>query len=121
MNIASGNFNVGTAANVNVAGNWTLDNTATFTAGSGTNTVTFNGTGAQNLNGTATTETFNNFTVNKSAGTLSIEGSLATLNIAQDLSITQGTLAAGTATINVARNWSNAGTFTANTSTVVFN
>ena len=53
--------------------------------------------------------------------TLSVAGSLATLTIAKDFSITQGTFAGGTATINVAGNWNNLGTFTANTSTVVFN
>jgi hypothetical protein len=118
MTLTSGTFNVGTAANVNVGGDWT-NNGGTFTPGSGT--VTFNGGGAQNVNGSAATQTFNNFGVNKSGGTLSGAGSTTTLNV-NDLSITAGTFAAGTiATLNVAGNWANAGTFIAGSSTVVFN
>jgi hypothetical protein len=124
MNITAGNFNVNTAANVNVGGNWTLAASpgATFTAGGGTNTVTFNGSVAQNLNGGALAQTFNNLVVNKS-NTLTVGGSTATLTINKDFTITAGTFAAGTAlTINESGgNWSNTGSFTAGTGTVIFN
>jgi hypothetical protein len=118
MLLTSGTFSAGTAAGINVGGDWT-NNGGTFTPGAGT--VTFNGGGAQNLNGTAVTQSFNNFTVSKGAGTLSAGGSLTTLNVAGNFSITAGTFSAGAITANVAGNWGNAGTFTAGTSTVVFN
>ncbi len=66
-------------ANLNVGGDFT-NNGGTFTPGA--NTVTFNGTGAQAINGTAATQTFNNLIVNKASGALSVSGSTTTLNVA---------------------------------------
>src|SRR5207247_6549518 len=64
--------------NISAAGNWT-NNGGTFTPGGGT--VTFDGGGAQAINGTATSQTFNHFTVNKGGGTLSIGRSTTTLRV----------------------------------------
>ncbi|MEI6750295.1 MAG: hypothetical protein WCM93_14155, partial [Bacteroidota bacterium] len=61
LTITSGTLGAGTAANINVAGNWS--NSGTFTAGSGT--VTFNGSSAQSLGGT---NTFYNLTINNTGG-----------------------------------------------------
>jgi hypothetical protein len=126
--------------NMNVGGNWT-NNSATFTPG--TATVTFNGTGAQLINGTSATQTFNNVIIAKTAGTtLSIGGSTttittnnltqtsgnfnapATLNItgsaAASLTLTAGTLTAGN-NISINGNWTNnGGTFAPGTGTVNF-
>lgn len=55
----------GSNFNIIDGGNWT-NNGGTFTPGSGT--VTFNGTGAQAINGSATTQTFNNITLTKTVG-----------------------------------------------------
>jgi hypothetical protein len=121
---------------MNVSGNWT-NNGGTFTPSTGT--VNFNGGGAQAVNGTAASQTFNNFTVNKAAGTLSTGGSTvalttndltltlggftapATLNVNGNVLLTAGTFTAGT-TINAAGNWTNNGaTFTPGAGTVVLN
>ena len=72
-----------------VGGNWT--NSGTFTPSS--STVIFNGSGSQSVNAT----TFNNLTINKSAGTLTPSGNL-TIN--GNLSLTNGTLDLGTYTAN---------------------
>ncbi len=105
--------------NMNVTGNWT-NNGGTFNPGSAM--VTFNGAGAQAINGTAAAQTFNNFTINKAGGTLSSAGSTTSLTILGNYQQTLGNftpIAAGT--INVGGNWSHdAGTFTPNTNTVIF-
>jgi hypothetical protein len=105
---------------MNVSGNWT-NNGGTFTPTG--NTVNFNGTGAQSIAGSATTQIFDNFTVNKSGGsTLSVAASTNTLDINGNVTLTLGTFAAGTATaITVAGNWTNnGGAFTPGTETVTF-
>ncbi|MGH9928491.1 MAG: DUF4214 domain-containing protein [Pyrinomonadaceae bacterium] len=120
MTLTSGTFDKGTAAAINVGGNWT-NNGGTFTPGLGT--VTFNSTtAAQSINGSALTQTFNNLTENKTGQTLSVAASTTTLNV-NDLTITVGVFAAGTATnINVGGNWTNSGgTFSAGSGTVTFN
>jgi CSLREA domain-containing protein len=107
-------------ANITAGGSWTHNVGATFTPGTGT--VTFDGATAANLNGTQTPQTFNNFTVNKPGGTLTGAASLTTLTLLGSMTITAGTFSAGTiTTINVPGNWSNTGTFTAGTSTVILN
>src|ERR1041385_9139607 len=62
-----------------VGGNW-INNGGTFTQGSGT--VTFNGTGAQAINGSASSQTFNDVIINKSVGTtLTVSASTTTLTV----------------------------------------
>jgi CSLREA domain-containing protein len=120
VQIDSGQTLQGTnATTVNVSGNWT-NNGGTFTTNG--NTVNFNGAGAQSIGGTSTTQTFDNFTVNKTGGsTLSVAASTTTLDINGNVTLTLGTFAAGTATaINVAGNWTNNATFTGGAGTVIF-
>lgn len=120
MLLTSGTFTPGTAANVNIGTNWT-NNGGTFTPGSGT--VTFNGGGAQSLNGTAAAQTFNNFAVNKGGGTLTGSGSTTGLTINGGVTLTSGTFAAGSITaIGLASgDWTNnGGVFTPGTSVVSF-
>jgi hypothetical protein len=104
---------------MNVSGNWT-NNGGTFTPNG--NTVNFNGSGAQSLGGSATTQTFDNFTVNKGGGTLTVVADTNTLDINGNVTLTLGTFDAGTATaINVARDWTNnGGVFTPGTGMVTF-
>ncbi len=106
---------------VSVGGNWTQN---AGTKNSNTCTVIFNGTGAQQINGSAgATQTFYNITVNKAPGTLlnTGGGTLTTLTLNNDFLQTQGDFSAPTA-MNVAGNWThNAGTFTPNTGLVTFN
>src|SRR4030095_16090676 len=120
---------------MNVSGNWTNDG-GTFTPNG--NTVNFNGSGAQAINGTAASQTFNNFIVNKSAGALTAGGSTtsittnnltmtlgsftapATLDINGNTLLTAGTLTAGT-NITAAGNWTNnGGAFAGGAGTVTF-
>ncbi|MBL7850909.1 MAG: hypothetical protein JNN04_08410, partial [Cyclobacteriaceae bacterium] len=109
--LTAGTFTAGT--NTNVAGDFT-NNGATFTPGAGT--VTFNGAGAQQINGTSATQTFNNLVVNKAGGALSVGGSTTTLSVA-NLTQTLGDFA-GPATLNVSNALLlSAGTFTAGTTT----
>ena len=139
ITLTAGTFNCPTT--LNARSNWT-NNGATFTPGS--NTVNFTGTGAQAINGTVSSETFFNLTVNKTAGTLlSTGGSItsinctnnltqtlgnftapATLNITGNYTLTNGTFTAG-ATINIGGNWTHSSTaaavFTPGTGTVNFN
>ncbi len=107
------------ASITNVAGNWTYNG---GTKNFGTSTVVFNGTGAQQINGTLITQIFYNITVNKTAGTLlNTGGSLTTITLNNDYLQTQGDFSAPT-TINAAGNWThNAGTFSPNLGTVNFN
>jgi hypothetical protein len=122
---------------INIAGNWT-NNGGTFNGQAGT--VTFNGAGAQSINGSATAQTFSNVVVNKTAGQLLNTGGStttlttnaltltqgnftapATLNINGTLTHTTGTYTTG-ANTNVGGNWTrNGGTFTPGTNTVTFN
>ncbi len=130
-------------SNTNVKGDWSHSSSGTALFIPGINSVTFNGTGAQSIKGTATSETFYNVIVNKTAGTLlNTSGNItsittnnftntlgnftapATLNITSTstsaLTMTTGTFTAG-ATININGNWTNnGGTFTPSTNTVNF-
>jgi hypothetical protein len=120
VQIDSGGTFVSDGSTINVSGSWT-NNGGTFTpAGC---TVNFNGSGTQSIGGSATSQAFDNFTVNKSGGSiLSVAASTATLDINGNLTLTLGTLAAGTANaITVAGNWTNnGGSFTAGAGTVTF-
>ena len=80
------------STSITITGNWTND--GTFTAGTGT--VTFNGTSAQTIGG-ATATTFNNLTINNSAGvTLSTD---TTVN--GTLALTSGDLTTGSNTLTM--------------------
>ncbi|MBC7535933.1 MAG: proprotein convertase P-domain-containing protein, partial [Ferruginibacter sp.] len=121
MTLTAGTFVAGTAANVTIGENWT-NNGGAFTPGTGT--VTFNdGFVAQNINGSAASQTFNNILVNKPGQQLNVAGSTLTLILNGSMTITAGIFAAGTATaINVAGAWANNGTgFLAGSGTVTFN
>ena len=111
--LTSGTFNA--PSNLNVGVNFT-NNGGTFVPGAGT--VTFTGSGAQAINGSAPTQTFNVLVINKSGGTLT--GTTATIN-ATNITLTAGTFAAG-ANTNVGGDFTiNGGTFTPGGNTVTFN
>jgi hypothetical protein len=117
--LTAGNLTSG--ATVISNGNWT-NNGGTFIPGTGT--VTFSGTAAQAINGTAIAQTFYNVTITKTVGqTLSLGGSTTSLTIQNNYTQTQGNFTAlALSTINVGGNWEHdAGTFTPSTSTVLFN
>lgn len=73
--------------NISVGGNW-INNASTSALSAGTSTVTFNGTNAQAIGGTAAT-TFNNLTISNT-------GNIVTLgintNVAGNLNVANGTL-----------------------------
>ncbi|MGE4016815.1 MAG: beta strand repeat-containing protein, partial [Cyclobacteriaceae bacterium] len=132
--LSAGTYTAGTVTNV--AGDWT-NNGGTFTPGGGT--VTFDGGGAQSVNGTAATQTFNNLVINKPGGSVTVGGSTTTLNVANltetsgdfnapatfsatgGITLTAGTFTAGTNT-NVAGNFThNGGSFAASGGTLTMN
>jgi fibronectin-binding autotransporter adhesin len=78
---------------VTIGGNLAINTTATYdgTVG-GTNTTTFNGSGAQTAS-LSSTSTFLNITVNKSSGAVSLSGTSPTIT---NLNILSGTLDVGT-------------------------
>lgn len=97
LTIASGAVLDASSSNFNmtVGGNWT-NNGGTFTPRAAT--VTFNGTGAQAINGTAVSQTFHSITVNKSAQTLSFGGSTSSISLSGNLTILAGTFDLGSGT-----------------------
>jgi fibronectin-binding autotransporter adhesin len=116
---------------LNIKGNFNYVN-GSFAAGTGT--VNFNGTTAQVIGGV----NYNHLTVNKSSGIALVNNSVETTgnftlaageadlnancSFAGHVSIAAGTTLYGDGvTVNVAGNWTNAGTFAAGTGTVVFN
>lgn len=108
MTINSGATVSAPNANINVSGIWT--NNGTFTPNLGM--VTFSG-GTQSIN--ANGQPFYDLTL--TGGTKTLTGNL---DVNGDLTIDATTLAASSFTINIADEWVNEGTFTAGTSTVVF-
>jgi fibronectin-binding autotransporter adhesin len=87
--ISSGTILYIDGTTINAGGNWS--NSGTFTAGAGT--VVLNGTGIQTISAT----TFNNLSINKSAGTATLSGNI-TIN--SNLSIQSGTFDLATYTSN---------------------
>src|SRR6185436_13932768 len=93
----------------------------TFSPGGGT--VTFNGTSSQSINGTATSQTFNNVIVANSIG-LSVSGSTTALTLNGNLTLASGSLfVPGSRVINIAGDWIDNGgsTFFFTGGTVTFN
>jgi len=89
-----------------VGGNFTLSTTGNFTNNGGTftpstSTITFTGSGAQAINGSAASQTFNNLVINK-GNILSVGGSTTTLNVV-NLTLQAGTFTAP-ATVNISGN-----------------
>jgi len=98
------------------SGNWT-NNGGTFMPGTGT--VVFNAGNNYAINGSASSQTFNNLTLNNTQpwATLSVGGSTTTLNILGNYTQTAGTFAAP-ANMIVGGNWTNnGGTFNPGTGT----
>jgi len=111
----AGNFTLGTGTTFiastfthTVGGNWT--NNGTFTPNSGT--INFNSAGAGNIG----TSNFNNITFS-GAGTKTASGALI---IGGNISISNN-FSAGTFGHTVGGNWTNTGTFTPNSSIIIFN
>lgn len=104
---------------INVSGSWNINNNNGFVAAS--STVNFTGGAAHNIAGTATSLSFNQVNINKPSGSLTVGGSIATFNANGNLSIGAGTFNAGSVTnLNLYKDFTNNGTFTAGTSRVHF-
>lgn len=109
LDFSAGAFNIN-ADTLNIAGDWTRNSSGAFTTTG--STVSFNGSGAQALGGTATTQNFNNLTVNKSGGTLTVNVAAASVTVAAAFTLSAGTVDLNSETLAVTGNANlNAGTF----------
>ena len=133
-----------TASTFSVAGDFTVNGTLNLSSATLGN-INFNGTTAQQINGSVASITFSNITVAKSAGTtLSVGGSVTTINTnnitmtsgtfdvpatvnlnatttASTMTLNGGILNGGASTISLSGDWiNNGGTFNGGTSTVTF-
>jgi hypothetical protein len=99
------------------AGLWSMKDTGsgTIIVDPGTASVTFDGTGTQNIYSNG--QNFYNFLVNKTGSAVLIDALAAT----NDLLISAGTLSAAGFGITVGENWSRVGSFTHGGNTVTFN
>lgn len=107
-------FNSNAASAVSIGGS--VINAGTWTP---IDLVSFNGTNGQSISGTSTITFSGGLDINKSAGTLTLNRAI---NIANGLTISQGTLNLGSQTVTLTSgNIDNDGTFTVGSSTFVVN
>ena len=102
-----------------VKSNWSKASGAAFTARQGTVIFTATGTGRTITGDMVGTSKFYNLTFNGSGGAWSFATSSA--EAANDFTITTGTVTAPSSILYIGGNYSNSGTFTADTGTVNFN
>ncbi|MBN1144557.1 MAG: hypothetical protein JXA72_09035, partial [Bacteroidales bacterium] len=112
LTLASGEFQAN-GQDVTIGGDFTVSSTATY---SSTNNTTLSSTTDQNftIDGTINNGAVGlaNLIIDKSAGTLTLQGSQTSLTIQNNLDITGGTFADGGKTIYVAGNITHSGTHT---------
>gem|GEM_PF-3277020 len=116
LTLLSGSSLSAASNDINISGDW---NCSTGGAGMGNNTVTFNGSKAQNI---LTASSFYNLVINNagSTNTVTLQN---ILNVTRNLTITNGTLVANNKDINVTGdlNVQAAGKFTKGTGNLTFN
>ncbi len=119
VTIGSGTTLDVTSSNYQITNGGSWANNGTFTGQSGT--VVFNSTTTgRTLTGSMTgSNKFYNLTFNGSGGAWSFGTTAA--DVANNLTITAGTVTAPSSTLQVTGNWSNSGTFTNNSGTIVMN
>lgn len=119
----SGTYNCSGSPSINISGYWLNNNNAAAFAPA-SSTVTFNNNSApQSISGTATSQVFNNITINMPGQTLDVSGGATSLEMKGNMLLSAGTFNSGTAaTIKVGGNWTNNGTaFVQGSGTVIFN
>ncbi len=111
LTLTSGDFSANNL-NVTIGGNYTIAAGTTYAAG--TNTTTFNGTENQTFTvNLAAPLSLTNLTISKPAGVvLGFAGTQATINVADNFSLVNGTLNDNGNSINVAKNIFNSGIHT---------
>lgn len=119
VTIGSGTTLDVTSSNYQITNGGSWANSGTFTGQSGT--IVFNSTTTgRTLTGSMTgSNKFYNLTFNGSGGAWSFGSTAA--DVANNLTLTAGTVTAPSSTLQVTGNWSNSGSFTNNSGTVVMN
>lgn len=110
ITISSGTLNANNL-NITLGNSWT--NSGTWTPGTGT--ITFNGTGTQTITKSGG-ETFNNVTINKSTGTVTLANNINVDNI---LTMTSGNIDCGSNTITLGTSTVSTGTLTYTAGTII--
>jgi len=109
LTINSGTFNAN-GFDLTIGGQWT--NSGTFTPGA--NTVTFNGTGTQNIT-KASGETFNSLTINKTSGTVMLANNV---NVNSTLTMTAGNIDCQSNTLTLGVSTASTGTLSYTAGTI---
>ncbi|MCK4782035.1 DUF2341 domain-containing protein [Candidatus Parcubacteria bacterium] len=111
----SATFTGSTTSTYSIGGSWTASSTAVFTAASSTVQFTATTTGKTITTGGSD---FYDLTFDGSGGGWTFQDAATTTN---DLTITTGAVTSTSGTLAIGGSWSNAGTFTHNSGTVLFN
>jgi len=115
--ITKGTLNTN-SKNISIGGDFTNNGVLTATG----TTISFTGN-SSSINGSQTTQTFNNITVSKTIGQrLSLGSNISTLNVNGDLILNSGAFEPGAASTVVSGNWTNnGGTLTSGTGVITLN
>ncbi len=110
--------------NIEIQGDWSMDTRNNTNFDPGTGTVTFNGSANQTLSFTngSESEAFYNLIINNSAGSVDFNSNVTDVTVANDLTISDGTLAMGDLELAVTGNTStSSGAFLTSNTTVDLN
>ncbi|MBK8303231.1 MAG: carboxypeptidase regulatory-like domain-containing protein [Chloracidobacterium sp.] len=97
------------SSTLTITGAWTNNGTFLWGSQAACSTVVFAGSTDQSITGSSATQTFCNFTVNKSGGTLTVGGSVTTVTLNGNVLLTSGTFNTTGKTVQAGLDWTNNG------------